>query len=87
MAVLLFVLYHCSYTCRQVPVFIKKMVTNIQMIQFLTMNFQFFMGRLVLDCVYPGRLAWIYFFYIFSLLLLFMDFAKKEYTPDTKKTE
>ena len=62
----------------QVPLAFKKLVTKIQLIQFVSMNFQAVFGLVACnELQYPNRLIYIYIVYIFSLLLLFLDFAKK----------
>jgi elongation of very long chain fatty acids protein 4 len=65
-----------------VPQAIKKLVTNLQMIQFVTMNIQA-VYILVLGCDYPRNVTIIYLVYILSLLFLFNDFSSKTY----KKTD
>eukprot|EP00042_Codosiga_hollandica_P040075 m.341423 g.341423 ORF g.341423 m.341423 type:complete len:324 (-) comp55767_c0_seq1:134-1105(-) len=66
-----------------VPKPIKKLVTNLQMIQFVTMNVQA-ITILVLQCDYPARVTVFYLVYILSLLFLFNDFSSKTYKADGK---
>ena len=70
----------------KVPTPIKKMVTNLQMIQFIAMNTQAIWG-LFFGPLYPVRLIYIYLAYIFSLLVLFQDFSSKEYKPKDKSEQ
>jgi hypothetical protein len=62
------------------------MVTNSQLIQFVTM-----MGQaaymLYFGCAFPYRITGMYLVYIFSLYLLFSNFKKKTYggKKDEKK--
>mmetsp|Transcript_27718 Transcript_27718/g.33884 ORF Transcript_27718/g.33884 Transcript_27718/m.33884 type:complete len:311 (+) Transcript_27718:150-1082(+) len=67
-----------------VPMFIKALVTNMQMIQFVTM-----IGQAVclmgFGCPYPTKLVQLYFLYIISMLVLFNNFAAKTYKkPEAK---
>lgn len=61
-----------------VPKIIKKLVTNMQRIQFVTMNIQA-IYILVMGCPYPNRITWFYLFYIISLFALFTQFSNREY--------
>ncbi len=66
-----------SYTPCAQP--IKMIVTNMQLIQFVTMMAQ--AGYiLVFSCPYPRIITAGYLVYIFSLFLLFNDFKRKTYT-------
>eukprot|EP00054_Salpingoeca_dolichothecata_P008199 m.46841 g.46841 ORF g.46841 m.46841 type:complete len:307 (-) comp17568_c0_seq1:55-975(-) len=67
-----------------VPTPIKAMVTNLQMIQFVTMMSQA-SYLLWAGCPYPRLVTWIYLVYIFSLLLLFQNFASRTYGKGDKK--
>ena len=71
--------YQCTTLEITVPKPIKKMVTNLQMIQFICMNVQSVVTNFVLDCPFPTNLNMVYLVYIFSLFALFKDFARKEY--------
>lgn len=62
----------------KVPAVIKMMVTNMQIIQFITMLSQA-VYNYCLDCPFPTRLLLFYFFYICTMLFLFMDFANANY--------
>ena len=66
-----------------VPVVLKKLITNMQLIQFSCMLIQ---GSylLIKDCPYPRNMTWIYMFYITSMFLLFSNFKKKTYKKKTK---
>eukprot|EP00916_Digyalum_oweni_P018724 GHVL01031309.1.p1 GENE.GHVL01031309.1~~GHVL01031309.1.p1 ORF type:complete len:280 (+),score=29.02 GHVL01031309.1:67-906(+) len=61
-----------------VPIALKQLLTNLQMIQFLTMNLQ---GAMLIyyKCAYPHRLSWLYLMYIITLFLLFKNFANETY--------
>lgn len=50
-----------------------KYLTQLQMIQFVTMNFQAIYS-LINNCDYPRKILLTYLFYILSLLALFMQF-------------
>ena len=79
--------YECTTFEIKVPKPIKKLVTNLQMIQFISMNVQAIVGNALLDCPFPNNLAWVYLGYIFSLFLLFQDFSNKEYVEKPKETK
>ncbi len=58
----------------------KKHITNLQMVQFLCMNFQ--AGYLLYNhatCPFPYRVTLFYLIYIISLLALFMHFSLNTY--------
>lgn len=57
----------------QVPIFFKKMITNLQLFQFTCMMIQA-VYVYYNNCAYPKRLLVLYFFYIASLFFLFMNF-------------
>ena len=61
-----------------VPIVLKKMITNMQLIQFSCMLIQ---GAYLLlkQCAYPRNMTWIYLFYITSMFVLFSNFKKKTY--------
>jgi elongation of very long chain fatty acids protein 4 len=61
-----------------VPKFLKKIVTNLQRIQFVTMMAQAAL-MLAMQCDYPSRITWLYLFYIISLFYLFTQFSNREY--------
>lgn len=67
-----------------VPIVLKELVTNIQLLQFFTMISQaaYLLYR---GCPYPPRITAAYFVYIISLIVLFLDFKRKTYSG--KKTE
>lgn len=70
-----------------VPKMLKKLVTNMQRIQFLMMNTQA-IYILVMGCAYPRKITCIYLVYIISLFYLFTQFSNREYSspPVGKKT-
>ncbi len=57
----------------------KFMITNMQMTQFLVMNAQAIYHIVNSQCPYPNMVTKIYLGYILTLLVLFMNFAMKEY--------
>jgi len=69
--------------------YIRPLVTNAQLIQFVTMMSQ--AGYLlVAGCAYPQRITGMYLVYIFSLFLLFNNFKSKTYAKakgDSKKSK
>ena len=73
--------YQCTTLEIPVPKPIKKMVTNLQMIQFISMNIQAIWVVFICDCKVPlpHNLTLGYLVYIFSLLVLFKSFSSKEY--------
>lgn len=66
-----------------VPLVLKKLITNMQLIQFSCMLIQ---GAYLLlkQCPYPRNITWIYLFYITSMFLLFSNFKKKTYKKKKK---
>merc|ERR1719265_576331 len=67
----------------RVPMAIKALITNAQMVQFVCMNLQ--AGYLLLnDCSFPRKLTWFYLGYIISMLVLFNDFSNKTYGKKKK---
>jgi len=71
--------YECTLLEIKVPTPIKKFITNLQMIQFISMNVHAILINVIMDCESPKNMAWVYLAYIFSLFLLFQDFSNKEY--------
>ena len=70
----------------RVPVTIKKMVTNMQLIQFLCMIAQSLVALLSTEaCPYPRNLFWIYLIYIISMFALFSNFKRKTYDARKKR--
>jgi elongation of very long chain fatty acids protein 4 len=69
-----------------VPVFIKKSITNAQLVQFCCMEAQ---GAYMLfnGCESPSRMTCLYMAYVFTMLVLFMDFKRRTYTSAGRKTE
>jgi elongation of very long chain fatty acids protein 4 len=70
-----------------VPKPLKKAITQMQMLQFVTMNMQA-AYLLYTNCTsYPSRVLWFYLIYIITIFLLFNDFSNKTYkkTADKKK--
>ena len=73
--------YQCTTLEIPVPKPIKKMITKLQMIQFVSMNIQAIWVLFICECEkpLPTNLTLVYLAYIFSLFLLFNDFSSKEY--------
>jgi elongation of very long chain fatty acids protein 4 len=70
-----------------VPVFLKKLITNSQLIQFCCMEGQ---GACLLfgNCAFPRNVTILYMSYIVTMLVLFLDFKRKAYSSSKKsKTE
>jgi len=68
-----------------VPVFIKKSITNAQLIQFCCMEAQGFC--LVFGgCAFPRNMTILYMVYISTMLALFLDFKRRTYSS-TKKAK
>eukprot|EP00929_Paragymnodinium_shiwhaense_P039940 TRINITY_DN208_c0_g4_i1.p1 TRINITY_DN208_c0_g4~~TRINITY_DN208_c0_g4_i1.p1 ORF type:complete len:754 (-),score=204.61 TRINITY_DN208_c0_g4_i1:235-2496(-) len=67
----------------QVPIFIKKSITNAQLIQFCCMEAQ---GLYILcfGCNSPTRIVVLYMVYISTMLALFMDFKRRAYSNAKK---
>jgi elongation of very long chain fatty acids protein 4 len=61
-----------------VPQFIKKAITNSQLIQFVSMNVQAAV-MLYGACEFPARITWVYLFYIQTLFALFENFKRNAY--------
>merc|ERR1719285_639090 len=61
-----------------VPKAVKKMITNMQLIQFVCMMTQAVV-LLYMRCPYPENITKLYLVYIMSQFLLFMNFKKKAY--------
>ncbi|CEM23134.1 unnamed protein product [Vitrella brassicaformis CCMP3155] len=66
-----------------VPKLLKQAITHLQKVQFVLMNSQA-AWLLANGCPYPPRVTWMYLIYIISLLLLFQDFANREYGKKKK---
>jgi len=62
----------------QVPKTIKKMITKMQQLQFVSMNVQA-IYMIYFKCPYPQPITWFYLFYIISLFLLFENFSRNTY--------
>lgn len=66
-----------------VPTFFKLFVTNMQLIQFVTM-----VGQAIYltynSCAYPPRLVYLYFFYILTMIALFTNFKRATYSKKSK---
>jgi len=69
-----------------VPQFIKKMITQAQMFQFVTMNAQA-IYLLANGCPFPQRVTFAYLFYIISLFFLFNNFKNRTYKKTDKKED
>eukprot|EP00933_Yihiella_yeosuensis_P038614 TRINITY_DN32542_c0_g1_i1.p1 TRINITY_DN32542_c0_g1~~TRINITY_DN32542_c0_g1_i1.p1 ORF type:complete len:332 (-),score=74.89 TRINITY_DN32542_c0_g1_i1:137-1132(-) len=69
-----------------VPMFIKKSITNCQLVQFCCMELQ---GAYILtfSCDSPQRVIILYMVYVSTMLYLFMDFKRRTYVqkPKVKK--
>jgi elongation of very long chain fatty acids protein 4 len=63
-----------------------RYLTQMQMIQFVTMMAQAIFITFT-DCEYPKRIATVYFFYILSLLGLFMQFYMARYKKTGKSAK
>lgn len=75
----------------KVPIVLKKSVTYLQLLQFVTLLIQA-LYLLYNNCPYPRRIVYIYFFYIGSLFLLFLNFfivnyMKGDNSKKKKKTQ
>jgi elongation of very long chain fatty acids protein 4 len=83
--VVMYAYYQCTTLNIPVPTAIKKLVTNMQMIQFVTMITQG-IWTVAFKCAYPQPATWIYLAYVLSLLVLFQNFSIQTYskTKDTK---
>jgi len=68
-----------------IPQYLKRTVTILQLVQFVTM-----MGQaaylLISGCPYPRNVTGVYFIYILSLFYLFSDFFTGTYSKEKKKT-
>jgi elongation of very long chain fatty acids protein 4 len=62
-----------------VPIVLKKMVTHLQMFQFVTMMAQA-IYILATHAPYPNRITWTYFIYIATLYVLFDSFRRASYS-------
>jgi len=67
----------------QVPIFIKKSITNAQLIQFCCMEAQG-LYMLCFGCSSPNRITVLYMVYISTMLALFMDFKRRAYSSAKK---
>jgi len=67
-----------------VPMFIKKSITNAQLIQFCCMEVQ---GAWILlgNCGSPKKVVAVYMLYIGTMLALFLDFKRKAYKKSSGK--
>jgi len=66
-----------------VPVFIKKSITNAQLVQFCCMEAQGFC--LVFGgCAFPRNVTILYMVYISTMLALFLDFKRRTYSSAKK---
>ena len=68
------------------PKFMKPMVTNMQIFQFVTM-LAHAAYSLTYNCPYPPRMTVFYFLYVCSMLFLFVDFANTNYCKFPKKVK
>lgn len=62
-----------------IPKPMKKAITTMQRVQFVTMNLQALYIIFAAEADYPVRVAVLYLFYIISLFILFTRFSNKEY--------
>eukprot|EP00929_Paragymnodinium_shiwhaense_P039939 TRINITY_DN208_c0_g3_i1.p1 TRINITY_DN208_c0_g3~~TRINITY_DN208_c0_g3_i1.p1 ORF type:complete len:772 (-),score=198.11 TRINITY_DN208_c0_g3_i1:118-2433(-) len=67
----------------QVPIFIKKSITNSQLMQFCCMEAQG-LYLLCFGCNSPNRITVLYMVYISTMLALFMDFKRRAYSNAKK---
>jgi len=67
----------------KVPLFIKKSITNAQLIQFCCMETQ---GLCLVagGCAFPSRITILYMVYISTMLVLFWDFKRRAYSSSKK---
>lgn len=67
----------------KVPVFIKKSITNSQLLQFCCMELQ---GAylVLMGCEFPNRVVIMYMIYIATMLGLFLDFKRRTYKEASK---
>lgn len=70
----------------KVPMFIKKCITNAQLVQFVCMETQ---GAYILynGCDSPRNIVIMYMAYISTMLVLFMNFKRQNYSSTKKSTE
>eukprot|EP00056_Hartaetosiga_gracilis_P005470 m.84940 g.84940 ORF g.84940 m.84940 type:complete len:322 (-) comp12176_c1_seq1:1522-2487(-) len=78
--------YGCSALGIKVPVFIKMMITNSQLTQFVCMLAQGAYS-LTFGCPYPKNIVIMYILYLFTMLYLFMDFHKKTYKTNDEEND
>jgi len=67
-----------------VPMFIKKSITNMQLIQFCCMEAQGIALLVGTNCGSPRRVIILYMVYISTMLMLFMNFKRKNYSSQKK---
>jgi fatty acid desaturase len=69
-----------------VPMFIKKSITNAQLIQFCLMELQgfFLLSGVMGTCGSPRNVTILYMVYISTMLILFMDFKRRAYASSKK---
>jgi fatty acid desaturase len=68
-----------------VPVFIKKSITNAQLVQFCCMEGQG-LYMLLGGCPFPRNVTFLYMAYIATMLALFLDFKRRTY-GDSKRSK
>jgi elongation of very long chain fatty acids protein 4 len=70
----------------KVPLFIKKSITNAQLIQFCCMEAQ---GAYLLcnGCAFPRNVTILYMVYISTMLILFLDFKRRTYAKPKAKAK
>lgn len=71
----------------QVPIALKKLVTNMQLVQFACMIFQALVILLNDQCEYPTNITWLYLTYIISMFVLFSQFKRKTYKSRKNRLE
>jgi elongation of very long chain fatty acids protein 4 len=69
----------------QVPLFIKKSITNAQLLQFVSMEIQ---GAMLLwgDCGSPRNVTILYMAYVATMVILFMNFKSKTYNSSQRSS-
>lgn len=69
----------------KVPLAVKKLVTNMQLIQFACMMVQATFLLSMPSCEYPKNITRLYLFYIMSMFGLFSHFKRVSYSKKKKK--
>ena len=69
-----------------VPTVFKLFVTNMQLIQFVTMIGQA-VYLTIFSCAYPPKLVYLYFVYILTMIALFSNFKRATYSKKKAKSD